>query len=194
MNKIDLIKQNLSLVDLLEFYQFRLYRKGRLYAIRCPFHTDNIPSLFIYPDTNTFYCFGCGKAGDAIDFVKEYFEISTSEAINKILDDFNISPENPNYNFNVPMRQEEQTKDWLFYYDILEYIDYLYTKIKKAPRTIDDLDNPFFIEACHKHEYIKYLLEKLSLSEPFEKEEAIEEAQNCLEGYIKKAEYTEKAK
>jgi DNA primase len=194
MNKINLIKQNLSLVDLLEFYQFRLYRKGRLYAMRCPFHADNVPSFIIYPATNTFYCFGCGKTGDIIDFVKEYFEISISEAINKILEDFNISLENLNYNPNILIKQEDQIKDWLFYHDVLEYIDFLYTEVKKAPKTIDDLDNPFFVEACHKHEYIKYLLEKLTSSIPFEREEAIEEIKKCLEGYIKRAEYIEKVK
>lgn len=35
--------------------------------ILCPFHNERNPSLRIYPQTNTFYCFGCGKWGTAKD-------------------------------------------------------------------------------------------------------------------------------
>lgn len=34
----------------------------------CPFHKDTYPSFFVYPNNNTFYCFGCGKSGDSIAF------------------------------------------------------------------------------------------------------------------------------
>lgn len=36
--------------------------------LRCPFHEDGNASMKIYPQTNTFNCFGCGKNGDAIEF------------------------------------------------------------------------------------------------------------------------------
>lgn len=39
---------------------------------RCPFHEDHQPSLAVYPATQSFYCFGCGKGGDIIDFISEY--------------------------------------------------------------------------------------------------------------------------
>src|SRR5215467_11317014 len=35
----------------------------------CPFHEDRIPSLTVYPATDTFHCYGCGKHGDVISFV-----------------------------------------------------------------------------------------------------------------------------
>lgn len=37
--------------------------------IVCPFHSDNTPSLVLYLDQNTFYCFGCGAGNSAIDYV-----------------------------------------------------------------------------------------------------------------------------
>lgn len=38
--------------------------------ITCPFHDDNRPSCHVDYDDGTFYCFACGVAGDAFDFVK----------------------------------------------------------------------------------------------------------------------------
>lgn len=35
----------------------------------CPFHKESTPSLNVYHDQNTFYCFGCGACSTAIDFV-----------------------------------------------------------------------------------------------------------------------------
>lgn len=47
----------------------RLQPSGRFLAGRCPFHDDRVPSLLVYPETKTFYCFGCREHGDAISFL-----------------------------------------------------------------------------------------------------------------------------
>ena len=44
--------------------------------ISCPFHNEKTPSLRIYTDTNTFYCFGCGMGGDVISFVAHLFKMT----------------------------------------------------------------------------------------------------------------------
>lgn len=41
----------------------------------CPFHNDRSPSLSIYSGGKRWYCFGCGKGGDVIDFVRELHQI-----------------------------------------------------------------------------------------------------------------------
>ena len=35
----------------------------------CPFHSERTPSFTVFSRTNSFYCFGCGAGGDAINFV-----------------------------------------------------------------------------------------------------------------------------
>lgn len=45
----------------------------------CPFHEEKTASFFIYPD-NSFYCFGCGQGGNAIDFVIRKLGCSFREA------------------------------------------------------------------------------------------------------------------
>ena len=52
-----------------------------LYGGLCPFHSEKTPSFYVYPDTQSFYCFGCQAAGDAISFVKKINNISSGEAI-----------------------------------------------------------------------------------------------------------------
>lgn len=63
--EISEIKQRLSMAAVLAHYGLKPDRNGML---KCPFHEDDQPSLKVYPLTNTFNCFGCGKNGDAIEF------------------------------------------------------------------------------------------------------------------------------
>lgn len=53
----------------------------------CLFHNERNPSMKI---GNFFYCFGCGKSGDCIDIVAALFDISKTEAAEKIVEDFNL--------------------------------------------------------------------------------------------------------
>ena len=48
---------------------------------RCPFHDDSTPSLTIYPDTNSFHCFGCQASGDCVGFVARLKGIKPIEAL-----------------------------------------------------------------------------------------------------------------
>ena len=59
------IKQRLTIGTVLNHYSLRPDKNNML---NCPFHEDHNASMKIYPDTNTFNCFGCGKNGDAIEF------------------------------------------------------------------------------------------------------------------------------
>ncbi len=57
-------------------------RKGnKNYSGLCPFHEDRKPSFYVYPDTNSFYCFGCHKGGDVIRFVEMLHGFNFSQAI-----------------------------------------------------------------------------------------------------------------
>ena len=62
------IKQRLSIQTVLNHYHLHPDRNGML---KCPFHEDDTASLKIYPETNTYNCFGCKRNGDAIEFCSE---------------------------------------------------------------------------------------------------------------------------
>ena len=59
----------------------QLKRKGRLYGGLCPFHNEKTPSFYVYPETQSFYCFGCGAGGDVITFTKKINALSYPEAV-----------------------------------------------------------------------------------------------------------------
>lgn len=71
----------MNILDLVQQYNIQLQTSGNLYKIPCPFHSEKTASCFIYPDTNSFYCFGCGAGGDVIEFAKLYNKISYREAL-----------------------------------------------------------------------------------------------------------------
>ncbi len=58
-----------------------LSKRGRLVKGLCPFHNEKTASFTIYPDSQSFYCFGCGAGGDAITFVRRIENLDYVEAV-----------------------------------------------------------------------------------------------------------------
>ena len=58
-----------------------LRRQGKNLVGLCPFHNEKTPSFFLYPESNSFYCFGCNKGGDVITFVMGVENLDFSEAV-----------------------------------------------------------------------------------------------------------------
>ena len=77
---IEELNRRTDIVELVGSY-VQLKRKGRLYGGLCPFHSEKTPSFYVYPDTQSFYCFGCGAGGDAINFAKKINSIDYGEAV-----------------------------------------------------------------------------------------------------------------
>lgn len=50
----------------------------------CPFHQEKTGSFSVSPAKQVFYCFGCGKGGDAITFLRELEHLSYVEAIERL--------------------------------------------------------------------------------------------------------------
>jgi DNA primase len=66
---IDEIKTRLDIVEVIGEH-VSLRKTGRAYLGFCPFHSNTrTPAFTVYPDTQSFYCFGCHAAGSVFDFV-----------------------------------------------------------------------------------------------------------------------------
>ena len=59
----------------------KLKRQGRNLAGLCPFHSEKTPSMVVYPDTQSFFCFGCGAGGDVISFIMRIENLDYVEAV-----------------------------------------------------------------------------------------------------------------
>lgn len=78
----------LSILDMKDIIKHYNIDENRNMCI-CPFHEDKKPSLKIYD--KSFYCFGCNKTGDLIEFVQQLFNLNFKEAMQKINIDFNLN-------------------------------------------------------------------------------------------------------
>ena len=58
-----------------------LKREGKNQKTLCPFHSEKTPSMVIYPNTQSFYCFGCGAGGDVISFIMRIENLDYVEAV-----------------------------------------------------------------------------------------------------------------
>jgi DNA primase len=54
------------------------------HRLPCPFHDDHDPSLIVYPPGRGWWCPVCGKGGDAVAFVAEYYDCGMGEALDMI--------------------------------------------------------------------------------------------------------------
>ena len=53
----------------------------------CPFHTEKTPSFGVSPSKGLYHCFGCGKGGDAIGFLRDVEHLEFSEAVERLAKD-----------------------------------------------------------------------------------------------------------
>ncbi len=83
MSVIDEIKARVDVVDLIGEY-VDLRRSGKNYTALCPFHQEKTPSFVVFPETQTWKCFGCGKGGDVFTFVQEYERVDFGEALQRL--------------------------------------------------------------------------------------------------------------
>lgn len=56
----------------------------RIVRLNCPFHGEKTPSLNIWLDTNTWYCFGCGEGTDVIDAVMKLENLTFGDALTEL--------------------------------------------------------------------------------------------------------------
>ncbi|MBK7466587.1 MAG: DNA primase [Saprospiraceae bacterium] len=59
----------------------------------CPFHKEKTPSFSVSPSKNIYKCFGCGKAGNSVQFMMEVENLSFPEAIRALAKRYNITLE-----------------------------------------------------------------------------------------------------
>ena len=58
-----------------------LRRRGKNLVGLCPFHNEKTPSFTVYPETESFYCFGCAAGGEVISFIRRIENLDYVEAV-----------------------------------------------------------------------------------------------------------------
>lgn len=78
------IRERLDIVDLIQQYVPSLKRTGNTFKGLCPFHGEKTPSFIVYPDSQTYYCFGCNKHGDIYSFYMAMENVEFRQALTEL--------------------------------------------------------------------------------------------------------------
>ena len=79
------LKSKVNIADLISQY-VALSRTGKNYIGLCPFHGEKTPSFNVNAEKGFYHCFGCGRSGDAIEFLKEYNQVGFVDAVKELAD------------------------------------------------------------------------------------------------------------
>ena len=86
---IDRIIETAEITDVVQDF-VNLKKRGANYLGLCPFHNEKTPSFTVPPSKGIFKCFGCGKGGNAVNFVMEHEHLSYPEALKFLARKYNI--------------------------------------------------------------------------------------------------------
>lgn len=178
MNNSDIIKQSITMYDLLDRCGFQLDRHN---SMCCPLHREKTPSFKVYKDGSRFKCFGCGVGGDVITFAMQYYSLSYNQAIMRLAYDFSIpitgarkptAAERARANVERKAKQqaaEERKREYDRLFDAYslacdEFIRLEGNLMLYKPKTATEPFNELYCEAVHKLPYQRYKCEMLQIA------------------------------
>ena len=160
------IKQTVTMKKVAEFYGFKL-TNGKMC---CPFHSDKTPSFKVYPNDRGWYCFGCNRGGDVIDFVRLLYNLNFPAACKKLNDDFslgmNVGGKRDYYaerkardKIRLQQIQREETEKWQ-----RKMSNLLCGIHREMWHTIQfgDTENPLFFPSLQNIEQVNYCIDCLN--------------------------------
>lgn len=90
----------------------QLKRRGVNLIGLCPFHSEKTPSFNVSPSKGIYKCFGCGKAGDSVNFVMEHENLTFPEALRYLAKKYGVTLEETE--LSQEARAEQQHLDSLY--------------------------------------------------------------------------------
>jgi DNA primase len=103
------VREVVAAADMVEVVSGRtsLRTAGARYSGRCPFHEERTPSFSVNPADKLYHCFGCGKGGDVITFVRETENLDFAEAVEWLAERFRVNLE---YEETSPQLEESRKR------------------------------------------------------------------------------------
>jgi len=98
------VKQQTDVTRIVGEY-IKLRKSGANWSALCPFHKEKSGSFYLYPGTQSYYCFGCHEHGDVFTFVMKMENVSFPEAVKAVATKMNIPL--PKREFGSPHEAKE---------------------------------------------------------------------------------------
>ena len=167
------IKERLSTKEVISFYGVNINSRG---FANCQFHREKTASFKVYDGDKGYHCFGCGKTGDIIAFVQEYFGMSFVEAVKKLNEDFALglpidkkisksrrleaAKKAFNRRQSIKKWEKEQQRLEDEYWKCFDECFRLSCQIETyKPKTMDEEWHPLYVDGVQNITYSQYLLE-----------------------------------
>ena len=91
MSVIDEVKQRTDIVEIASQYT-TLTKSGRNFKAICPFHSEKHPSFFIYPEQQSWHCFGaCNTGGDVFSLIMKREGLDFGEVLRRTAERVGVS-------------------------------------------------------------------------------------------------------
>jgi len=171
-NNAELIKSKVDIVDVVSSY-LEIKKSGSNYKGLCPFHNEKGASFMVNQNLQIYKCFGCGEAGDVINFIEKIEGTDFKGAI-KILGD----------KYGIQISEEKTSPE---------------DSLKRRIYEINNLALEFFHHLLLNHsagkQGLDYLIKKRKISVEIIKEFKLGYAPkdwSTLSGFLKKRGFTEK--
>lgn len=129
---IDTLLQRAELVDIID-KQVPLKKAGTNYKGLCPFHNEKTPSFTVYPQQQTYHCYGCGAHGNAITFLREHNNLDFNEAVEELASSCGLEVE---YDESIEAQSSQPKSDDL--YTVLQQVSQFYQQqLQHTPQALD---------------------------------------------------------
>ena len=99
------LRERIDITDLISGY-VELRKHGRLSKGCCPFHSEKTPSFTVYEDTQSYYCFGCQKGGDAITFIRDIENLDYVESVKFLAERAGLNMPEDNYDDTLAKKKQ----------------------------------------------------------------------------------------
>lgn len=99
---VERVREAIDIVELIGSY-VQLQKAGKNFKALCPFHQEKTPSFYVFPETQSFYCFGCGASGDALTFLMRTERLHFREALERLAERAGITL--------APLRHADRVED-----------------------------------------------------------------------------------
>jgi DNA primase len=131
----------------------QLKRRGVNMQGLCPFHNEKTPSFNVNPARNIYKCFGCGKAGNSVNFIMEHEHVTYPEALRYLAKKYNIEIEETYQENKEEYEQEQKEKEGL--YVIHEFAQKYFSKMLSENEEGRSVAKTYFAERGFKNSAIE---------------------------------------
>jgi DNA primase len=147
---VDRIFDAAQILDVVQDF-VSLRRRGANYLGVCPFHNEKTPSFTVSPAKGIYKCFGCGKGGNAVNFIMEHESLSYYDALKYLAKKYGI--EIVEKELTVEERDQQNERESLLL--INEWAANFFAEKLKTDREGQAIGLPYFRERGFRDDIIE---------------------------------------